>query len=352
VQEHLMPEPYRVVSALPTGTAFARFLMVKATARGDTLRELQIAERFKDSPTVHATLELITKAAVSPATTTDGTWAGPLAQYGVAGEALQLLRGASIIGALEPKMRRVPFRVKVPREIGAGTGGGWIGQGLGTPVTATAYDVLQQEAYKAGKIVVLSRELLQLGDPVAEKTVRDTVIAGVTAYLDAQFLTNTVTLAADVRPAAITNGATAVTSTGTTAAQITADLNGLLAAINTTGTSLVWVMRPLTVARMAATLGNAVTGLPTNLFGIPVVLSANSPQQITLIDAAHILYSDDGSIDVDTSESAAIEMDSVPTDPPTAATVTVSLFHRNLFGIKVIRWLSYLRAQTGAVATW
>jgi hypothetical protein len=46
----------------------------------------------------------------------------------------------------------------------------------------------------------------------------------------------------------------------------------------------------------------------------------------------------------------AIEMDSVPTDPPTAATVTVSLFQRNLFGIKVLRWLSYLRAQTGAVA--
>ena len=82
---------------------------------------------------------------------------------------------------------------------------------------------------------------MQLGNPDAEKTVRDTVIAGVAAYLDGQFLTNTVTLAADLRPAAITNGATAVTSTGTTGAQITADLNSLLAAITTTGTSLVWV---------------------------------------------------------------------------------------------------------------
>lgn len=207
-----MPEPYRVVSALPTGTAFSRFVMVKAAARGDSLQELQIAERFKDSPTVHATLELITKAAVAPATTTDSTFAAPLAMYGIATEALQLLRGASIIGALESRMRRVPFRTKVPRETGAGSGGGWIGQSLGTPVTATAYDALQQEAYKAGKIVVLSRELLQLGNPDAEKTVRDTVIAGVAAYLDGQFLTNTVTLAADLRPAAITNGATAVTS--------------------------------------------------------------------------------------------------------------------------------------------
>ena len=47
--------------------------------------------------------------------------AGPLAVYGIAGEALALLRGASIIGALESRMRRVPFRTKVPRETGSGT---------------------------------------------------------------------------------------------------------------------------------------------------------------------------------------------------------------------------------------
>ena len=112
----------------------------------------------------------------------------------MAGEALQLLRGASIIGALESKMRRVPFRRKSPRETGSGTGGAWIGEGLATPAAATAYDTLTQEAYKAAKIVVLSDELLQLGDPDAERTVRETVIAGVAAYLDGQFLTNTVTL--------------------------------------------------------------------------------------------------------------------------------------------------------------
>jgi hypothetical protein len=69
----------------------------------------------------------------------------------------------------------------------------------------------------------MTNELLQLGNPVAERTVRETVAAGVGAFLDAQLMTNTVTLVANTRPAAITNGATAVTSTGTTAAQINAD---------------------------------------------------------------------------------------------------------------------------------
>ena len=133
-----MSEPHRVISALPSGTAFARLVMVKAAAAGDAYTELTLAERFKDSPTVRATLELQTKAATAVGTTTDATWAGPLAAYGIAGEALALLRGASILGALESKMRRVPFRTKVPRETGSGTGGAWIGEGLATPAAATA----------------------------------------------------------------------------------------------------------------------------------------------------------------------------------------------------------------------
>ena len=105
-----MPEPYRVVSALPSGTAFTRFLMVKAAARGDVYTELALAEKFKDSPTVHATIELQTKAAVRSGMTSDATGQDRWRVYGVAAEALTLLRGASIIGALESKMRRVPFQ--------------------------------------------------------------------------------------------------------------------------------------------------------------------------------------------------------------------------------------------------
>ena len=45
-----MREPYRVVSALPTGTGLNRFLMVKAASRGDSY-SARVAERFKDSPT-------------------------------------------------------------------------------------------------------------------------------------------------------------------------------------------------------------------------------------------------------------------------------------------------------------
>lgn len=347
-----MPEPVRVMSALPPGTAFSRYCMVLGAGNGDGYTELMLADglELRGTPQVKATLEWRTKATIAAGTTTDATWAGPLAPYGIAAEALTLIRGRSILGQLESRLRRVPFRTKVARETGSGTGGAWVGQGLSTPVAAAAYDPLTQDAYKAQKIVVLSQELLRLGDPDAERTVRETVAAGVAAYLDAQLLTNTVTLAPDLRPAAITNGATAITSTGSTAAQVTADLNGMIAAIATGGSGLVWIMRPLTAYRIAATLGTAAGDIPRTLFGIPMILSENSPQQITLVDAAHILYSDSGGIDIETSTQASIQFDDAPTDPAVAATVFKSLFQHNLWGIKVSRWIAYLRAQTGAVA--
>ena len=208
----------RTVSSLPSGTALSRYLMAKALGRGDSHRALLVAERWMDSPQVKQCLadQFHGKAAVTAGSTSDATFAGPLALHGIAEEALTLVRGASILGALESRFRRVPFRTSVPRETGTGTGGAWIGEGLGTPVAATAYDSLSQEVYKAGKIVVLSRELLQLGNRSAERTVRETVAAGVGAFLDEQLLEHAVTLSANATRRAITNGARQVTSTGTT----------------------------------------------------------------------------------------------------------------------------------------
>jgi hypothetical protein len=117
----------RTLSYLPEGTALSRYMMAKAISRGDAFRAQMIAERWCDSPQVKACLEdeLHTKAAVAPGTTSDATWAQPLAAHGIAAEALELVRGLSILGALENKFRRVPFRTTVrakPAAVPAGRG--------------------------------------------------------------------------------------------------------------------------------------------------------------------------------------------------------------------------------------
>jgi HK97 family phage major capsid protein len=340
-----------VVSSLPAGTALSRYLMVKGLGG---VHNIDVdARAWRQTPQVIECLRdefrVVTKAAVPPGSTSDATNASPLAAYGLATEALALLRDVSIIGALEPKMRRVPFRTKVPRETGGGTGGAWIAEAYSTPIAATAYDDVFQEVYKAGKIVVLSKELLKVGVPDAERTVRETVMRGLAAYLDQQFLTPSVGLIAGLQPAAITASAPAIVSTGTTAAQISADLSAMLAAITTPGSGLTWIMRKKTMATIAGALGVA-SGLPQTLYGLPVVVSDNSPAQITLADASQLLYSDSGTIELDTSEEAALQMDGAPVDPPVAATVMTSLWQLDLWAVRAVKWIAYLRARSGSVS--
>jgi hypothetical protein len=125
----------------------------------------------------------------------------------------------------------------------------------------------------------------------------------------------------------------------------------MLAAITTAGRGLTWIMKPTTAYRLAATIGGtAAADIPRTLFGIPMVLSINSPQQVTLVDASQILYSDDGGIDIAVSDEASLQMDTSPTDPAVAATVFQSLWNNDLWAVRVTRWLAYLRAQTGAVS--
>lgn len=336
-----MSEPTRVVSALPPGTAVSRYLIALVFGDGDRYRELNAADYWRDTPQVKASLELRLKAAVASGSTTDATWAGPLAPYGIASEALTIMRGLSILGALEEKMQKVPLHVKIPRETGAGITGGWVGPGAPVPVQATAFATIIEEHFKYGVIVPLSQELFQFSNPSAEATIRRTVLGGLAAAIDNQLLLPTVAVSAGVNPASITNGSTEITTTGTTAAQIAADLAGMIAAVTTPG-PLVWIMKPKTMYRIALVLGSQAAGLPNTLFGIPVIASINSPAQIALIDPGAILYSDTGQFDLDVSKQAMVQLDTAPTDPPVAATVYQSLYQANLVGVKALRWLAWL----------
>jgi HK97 family phage major capsid protein len=348
-----MPTPPTVVvSSLPQGTALSRFVLALAAHRGSTVAAAAMAERWRDTPQVAATLGewYSTKAATAPGTSTDATWAAPLAPYGLSREALALERGVSIIGRLAPKMRKVPFHSRPPVESSAGMGGAWVAEGVATPIAKGSYTALNQEYYKAAIITILSRELLRFASVDAELVISTAMIDAVAAFLDGQFLDPTITQIPQTRPASITNTGTAITSTGSTAAAIAADLGSMLAAISTAGGGLCWIARPTTAARIAAALGTAAADMPRTLFSLPMILSKTSPQQVTLVDANEIAFSDDGEVDVTTTDQAVVEMSDTPTSPPTAATVLQSLWELNLFGVRVVRALAYQPVRPGCVA--
>jgi hypothetical protein len=345
--------PTRPVSILPAGTALSRYITAKALGGGDRWRELQIAEKWLDTPQVKASLELQTKAAVPAGSTTDSTWAGPLSPFGVAAEAITISRSKpSIVGQLQPQMQNVPLHTRLARETGAGVTGGWVAAGGAIPVQATAFATVIEEHFKYGVIVPLAEELVRVSSPSAEATVRRQVLGpdgGLAAAIDNQFLLPTVAVSAGVNPASITFGSTEITTTGTTAAQIAADLAGMLAAVTTPG-PLVWIMKPKTMYRIALVLGSQAAGLPATLFAIPVIASNNSPAQITLLDPSAIIFSDSGEFHLDVSTQATVVLDTAPTDPPTAATVYQSSYQRNLVMVKAMRWLAWLNPSPATTA--
>jgi len=198
--------------------------------------------------------------------------AAPLAQYGVVDEVLQLLRGVAVYDQLTGRMRRVPAHVSVPREV-TGVAGVWIAEGAPTPIVHDAFATVQVDLYKLGTAVVLTKELLRV-NRTNEALIRQAVIAGIAAATDTQLLDPTITAIPFQRPASITNGATAVTSTGGTAAQIVADLTALIQAIMTPMRSATWILPSKTAATIAARLAGVgtTTTLPTPLLGLPAIV--------------------------------------------------------------------------------
>jgi len=334
----MTPLQTRSLTRLPEGTALSRFITALGADPGETLAK---AAAWKDTPQVYECFQLYVKAGLTPASISDSTWAGALVETGIASEALTILRGLSVVGALEDRVRRIPFNQIVPKDATTDPIGDFIPEQDFTPVSAL--DVGQVGPlvpYKMGTIVGLSTELLKIGGLTAERAIRTIVLTRLARRLDTLFLDP----ANAGPPASITNGLTPVVSTGSTPSAIAADLASLLAEV-TTGGPLTWVMKTTTAARVQGALG-AAAAVPQSVLGIPLIVSDTSPAQITLLDTSQILLADEGFFDVSISRDSSVRMDSAPA----AETAMTHFFQWNLIGIKTLRWLNWVRGNDDSVA--
>ena len=62
-----------------------------------------------------------------------------------------------------------------------------------------------------------------------------------------------------------------------------------------------------------------------------------------------IMLADDGQVMLDASNQASLQMDTAPTNPPTATTVMVSLWQMNMVGIRAERFINWTKRRAGAV---
>lgn len=351
---------------LEPGTMFTRYALALARTKGD----LMLAERhFRNNERWMAeTPEVaeILKVAVDAGTTTGTTWAAPIVNYQImVSEFIEYLRPRTIIGRI-PGLRRVPFKIKIPRQTGAASVN-WVGEGKVKPMTSMAFDTVTLEHAKIAGIIALTEELVRFSDPSAEALVREELANAIVQFMDAQFVDPTKAAESPTSPASITNGVTPDNPTGTTASALRLDLKTLLTGMysNNHASGLVWIMtqqQALAISLMQNSLGQpqfpGITPEGGTLLGYPVITSENIPAAggsptdgypIIILRAPDILLADDGQVSIDASREASLQFETTPDSPVTASTNVVSLWQHNMIALKAERYVTWAKARSTAV---
>lgn len=352
---------------LEKGIGFARLAKVKALAKldGESVRTVA-KELYGEESDIYG---LVTKAAVPAGTTAEGNWAGALVGEGtnVIADFVEFLRPRTILGRFGqngvPSLRNVPFNVPLVGQTSGGQGY-WVGEGKAKPLTSFGYERNLLDIFKVANIAVVTEELLRRSTPAAEGLIRDNLADAIAARLDTDFINPAKAAVAGVSPASITNGLTAVVSTGGDADAIRADVRALMAtfiAAQNAPTSGVWIMGTLTalgLSMMVNPLGQpefpGITMTGGTFQGLPVIVSDYiGAGVVVLANASDIYLADEGGVQVDMSREASLEMADNPahnSDTPTGATSLVSMFQTNSVAFRVERFINWQRRRASAVA--
>lgn len=333
---------------LPKGTLFARYALAVMAGKGSISDTLGYAKRW-DSQTPEVSQFI--KAVAGTAVEASPGWGSELVyQTNLASEFIELLRPATVIGRITG-FRMVPFNVRVASQASGATVN-WVGEGASKPVGDEDFGEVTLAWNKIAGIVAFSEELLRLSSPNVEALVRNDLVAGISKFMDEQFLNSTIT-ATSTRPAAVTNGVSGTAATGTDADALYFDLNTVLAAYDTANSSLntLHILMTPALARGISTLRNAfgqfeflgMTPRGGTLLGFPVIVSNSVPSgNIILINAEDILMADDGAVRLDSSNQATLDM--AGGDTP-----DVNLWQKNLIAVRAERFITYKKARSTAV---
>jgi HK97 family phage major capsid protein len=274
----------------------------------------------------------------------------------------EFLRPQTVIGKLVG-LRRVPARVRLIAAT-AGSSAYWSGERNPRPISKLTLAGSTLELLSVVAQLVTTRELLRSSAPSAESILSRDLGGASAQAVDEAFLDPLNAGVANVKPAAITNGAPVVHSSGGTLAQIDADLQILVNALHAAGSDLnfaTWILRPRTALYLAGIRGSG--GAPAFpqlgvkggvLLGLPAITSSaslsdvGSPTEggeITLLDPSQILVADDGGSGLEISEQSAIAM----ADNPTAPSTLVSMWQTESALLRISRHVNWARTRPGMV---
>jgi HK97 family phage major capsid protein len=378
----------KTVEKLEPGIAAARYAICLVKSKGNPQVAFQLAQRhYPHTEGVVKTLKavaegadlgemrkmlahgMVQKATVPAGTTTGETWAAPLVYQDTwSGDFVDFLRPRTLIG--QAQFRPIPFNVRVP---GATTGGSanWVGEGKAKPVTQFGFNDVASAFTKIAAISVITQELARFSDPSAEMLVRDMLSDAVVAKADTSLFSDDIAVTG-ISPAGLLYNVTPVAGPADLSQEeVACAILRLWAGWDATnlGARPAYYTTPA-VARALAwqrdPLGNpaypGVTMTGGNIGGVPVRVSNYLSEIVTtgghpliLVDEAEIYIADDGSVSLDTSTEASIEMSDTPagSSSPTvtaSGTMLVSMFQTNSLAIRAERPIWWGARRAGAVA--
>lgn len=347
------PNPKKTVievsTNLPKGVPFAQFARAKMLAcheqkQGNILTVVEAAKQLGYS---QDTIQYIEKATLG--TTTDAGFAAPLVQQDTyKGDFLELLRNATIFDKLKG-FRSVPFNVKINGQLTGGTAS-WVGEGQKKPLTNPTFGSIEIKEHKLAAITVYTQELLRRADPAIDQLVLNDLIEASKVLIDTTFLG--AQAQTDVTPAGILNGVTEIEPSGTSGAQIEADLLKLITtfvAANLTTDNAYFLMsetRAMQYALLRDPLGNTYfngmtfAGAARSLLGIPVITSQSIGDKVILVKMSELLVAQDGGVDVAYSDQATL----------VDGSTTHNLWQENKFAIRVEKFITWAKRRAIAAA--
>ena len=378
----------KTVEKLEPGIAAARYAICLVKSKGNPQVAFQLAQRyFPNTEGVVKTLKavaegadlfemrkmqamgMVQKATVPAGTTTGETWAAPLVYQDTwSGDFIEHLRPRTLIG--QAAFRPLPFNVRVPGATTGGTGY-WVGEGKAKPVTQFGFNDVSSSFTKVAAISVITQELARFSDPSAEMLIRDMLADAVIARIDTSLFADDAAVTG-VSPAGLLNGVTPVAGPADLSQdEVTCAILRLWAGWDATNLgarpayyttpavarALAWQRDPLgNFAFPGVTMtGGTLGGVPVRVSNYLAELATSGGHPLILVDEAEIYVADDGSVALDTSTEASIEMSDTPagSSSPTVAasgTMLVSMFQTNSLAIRAERPIWWGARRAGAVA--
>jgi HK97 family phage major capsid protein/HK97 family phage prohead protease len=359
---------------VPASIEFTRAVLCKTAAfleqrTGNLVSALDVAkQRYPDNPRVHEYI----KGTVLPAQTGNSAFLGALVDpTNLASEFIDFLRPMTIIGKFGqggiPALNQVPFNIRVIGQTSEADAY-WVGQGKPKPLTQFGVEPVTLTWAKIATIIALTQEQARFSSPSAETLARNAIVAAVVKRADIDFIDPDKSESAGVSPASITNGISALDSSGADADDVRTDLANLLNEFvdaDNPVSDIVLIMPAglaLTLSLMVNALGQpefpTMTKTGGSIVGIPVIASnyagrfTGHGNIVIAVNPNEIFLSDDGQVTVDVSTEASLEMTNTPSQDGSAGTGAqlVSLWQNNLIALRAERFINWKRRRTTAVA--